>query len=108
MADSIRINCYRTDGPGAPGRFQEYEVPLDRETSLQDVLLRIHASLDPTLAFYKHAACTQGLCGECIVRLDGKAVLACTAPVRPGVELHQVEPLRREQVIRDLLCRLGS
>lgn len=104
----IRINCYRADGPESTGRFQEYEVPLERETSLQDVLMYIHANLDPTLAFYRHAACTQGLCGECIVRLDGKAALACTTPVQPGPEPLQVEPYRRERVIRDLLCRLGS
>jgi succinate dehydrogenase/fumarate reductase-like Fe-S protein len=106
MSRTIRISCYRSDGPGAPGRFQDYEVPVERETSLQDLLMYIGEHLDPTLAFYKHAACKQGLCGECNVRLNGKAALACTAPVGPDAGAITVEPFKRERVIRDLLCHL--
>ena len=106
MSPTVRISCYRSEGPGEPGRFQVYEVPVARETSLQDLLVYINENLDPTLAFYKHAACRQGLCGECNVRVDGRAVLACTAPVRPEAGAITVEPFKRERVIRDLLCRL--
>ena len=62
MSRTVRISCYRCEGPGAAGRFQDYEVPVERETSLQDLLMYIGEHLDPTLAFYKHAACKQGLC----------------------------------------------
>jgi succinate dehydrogenase / fumarate reductase iron-sulfur subunit len=106
MSTTLRISCFQAEGPGDPGRFQDYEVPLERETSLQDLLVYISENLDPTLAFYKHAACRQGLCGECNVRLNGRAALACTAPVRPEVLAITVEPYRRDRVIRDLLCHL--
>jgi len=108
MTTTVRISCYRADGPGDPGRFQHYEVPLERETSLQDLLVYISENLDPTLAFYKHAACRQGLCGECNVRLNGRSALACTAPVRPDAGTLTVEPYKRELVIRDLMCHLGA
>lgn len=108
MTHTVTISCYRSDGAGAPGRFQDYDVPLEQETSLQELLMYIGDRLDPTLAFYRHAACRQGLCGECTVRLDGKAALACTTPVAPGAGPLRVEPFRREQVIRDLLCHLNG
>ena len=108
MSHTVTITCYRSDGPGAPGRFQDYEVPLEQETSLQELLMYINENLDPTLAFYKHAACRQGLCGECNVRLNGKAALACTTPVAPEAGVLKVEPYRRERVIRDLLCHLNE
>lgn len=106
MSKTIRMSCYRSDGPGAEGRFQVYEVPVERETSLQDLLMYISDHLDPTLAFYKHAACKQGLCGECNVRLNGRAALACTVAVSAESGPITVEPFRRETVIRDLLCRM--
>ena len=42
------------------------------------------------------------------MRLNGKAALACTAPVAPDAGTLKVEPFRREQVIRDLLCHLNG
>jgi succinate dehydrogenase/fumarate reductase-like Fe-S protein len=104
MSKTLSIHCYRCAGPGAPGRFQEYLVPLERETSLQEVLQQIGGQIDPTLAFYQHAACRQGLCGECLVRVNGKAALACTMPVSAESGVLMVEPVSRERVIRDLLC----
>ena len=106
MSRTVRISCYRCEGPGAAGRFQDYEVPVERETSLQDLLMYISEHLDPTLAFYKLAACKQGLCGECNVRLNGKAALACTVPVAADSAPLALEPYRRERLIRDLLCHL--
>jgi succinate dehydrogenase/fumarate reductase-like Fe-S protein len=108
MEGTAKIRCYRTDGPGVPGRFQEYEVPVGGETSLQDLLMYISENIDPTLAFFKHAACRQGLCSECNVRMNGKACLACTALVSADSGVVTVEPVSQERVIRDLLCHLGG
>jgi succinate dehydrogenase/fumarate reductase-like Fe-S protein len=108
MRKTVKISCYRAEGPGTQGRFQEYDVPVDSETSLQDVLMYISENLDPTLAFFKHAACRQGICGQCTVKLNGKACLACVALVPVDSGTVTVEPVSRERVIRDLLCNLGG
>ena len=108
MEGTAKIRCYRTDEPGGQGRFQEYEVPVAGETSLQDLLMYISENIDPTLAFFKHAACRQGVCGACNVRLDGKARLACTATVTRDAGVITVEPVNRSKVIRDLLCDLDE
>lgn len=108
MRRTVKISCYRAEGPSAQGRFQEYEVPVEGETSLQDILMYISENIDPTLAFFKHAACRQGLCGRCTVRLNSKACLACTALVPADVGMVTVEPVSRERVVRDLLCREGG
>jgi succinate dehydrogenase/fumarate reductase-like Fe-S protein len=108
MTRTLKVSCYRAEGLTAQGRFQEYDVPVEGETSLQDILMYISENIDPTLAFFKHAACRQGLCGRCTVRLNGKTCLACTASVPADSELVTVEPVSRERVTRDLLCNLGS
>ncbi len=108
MEGTAKIRCYRTDESGAQGRFQEYEVPVNGETSLQCLLMYISENIDPTLAFFKHAACRQGVCGECNVRLNGKARLACTALVSADSGTITVEPVNQKKVIRDLLCSLGD
>ena len=38
--------------------------------------------------------CLMGVCQECVVRLDGRVVVACMEPVRDGME---VTLLRRER-----------
>ena len=108
MGRTVKISCYRAEGPGTQSRFQEYDVPVDGETSLQDILMYISENIDPTLAFFKHAACRQGICGQCTVKLNGKACLACTALVPADSGTVTVEPVSREKAIRDLLCNLGG
>lgn len=114
MKRTIRVRCYRGTGAGVPGgraregSFQEYEVPLDGETSVQEALVYISDNLDPTLAFFKHAACRQGLCGRCTVRVNGKPCLACTTPVPVEQEPVTLEPASANRLIRDLLCATGD
>jgi len=108
MRRTVKMSCYRAEGSGAQGRFQEYDVPVDGETSLQDILMYISENIDPTLAFFKHAACKQGICGQCTVKVNGKACLACMALVSADAGTVTVEPVSREKVIRDLLCNLGG
>ena len=113
MARIIKVKCYRSAESGegydaADGFFQEYEVPVDAETSVQDLLMYISDNLDPTLAFFKHAACKQGLCGRCILRVNGKACLACTTPVPPHIDTLTIEPISNERIIRDLMCVLEA
>ena len=105
MSGIVKVACYRTDGPGGQSWYQEYPVPVARETSLYNILLYISENLDPTLAFFKHAACKQGLCARCTVKLNGKVCLACSEPVPAGPGTITVEPVNLDRVLRDLCCR---
>ncbi len=108
MHSTVKVVCYRSDGPGTSERFQEYQVPVEKETSLYNLLMFISENLDPTLAFFKHAACKQGLCSRCAVKLNGKVCLACTEPVSAQAGTVTVEPINKNRVLRDLVCVSGG
>jgi succinate dehydrogenase/fumarate reductase-like Fe-S protein len=83
--------------------FEEYNVPLptDREYTIMDILRYISENLDPTLAYFSHSACKQGICGRCSVKYNGKIVLACAA--HADSEELILEP-KNDKVIKDLVC----
>ena len=66
-----------------------------------DALLVIQREEDPSLGF--RYSCRVGMCGTCTVRLDGRSVLACQAPVEDDRSAMRVEPLSGLPVVRDLV-----
>lgn len=81
-----------------------FEVPSDPadELTVMDVLDYISEHLDPTLGYYRHSACNHGICGRCLLTVNGKATLACTARVDPSAGL-KLEPAPGREVVRDLV-----
>lgn len=98
---TVRVVRYSED----KGSYKE-EYHIQREEgnviSVMNVLEYIYEHLDGSLAFFHHAACKQAACGKCMVKMNGKTVLACAAPV--AEDLIELEPYKKE-VIRDLICR---
>ncbi|MFA0889175.1 MAG: 2Fe-2S iron-sulfur cluster-binding protein [Synergistales bacterium] len=90
--------------PPGESTVQTYTVPVDEgeELSVLNVLDYISAHLDRTLAYFSHAACKQAACGRCLVKVNGRIVLACKEMVRSESLL--IEPAGKE-VVRDLICR---
>ncbi|MDR0629291.1 MAG: hypothetical protein LBG24_06605 [Treponema sp.] len=85
------------------GKVQSYEVPgKDSAVTIMQALDYIYEHLDHTLAYYRHSACGQGICGRCVVRADGKSVLACTAKIEPDTETLLLEPAG-SNLVRDLI-----
>lgn len=84
--------------------MQEYQVPIDdgQSISIQNLLEYIYENLDSSLAFFKHAACRQVICGKCLVKANGKNVLACKQIV--GEEELILLPFDSNKVVRDLIC----
>lgn len=97
------VNVIRCIPPGEP-EAKTYRVPLNEggEVSVLNVLDYISANLDRTLAYFSHAACKQAACGRCLVKVNGKVVLACKEMVREENLL--IEPAGKN-VVRDLICR---
>ena len=101
----VTFKVYRKDAEqdGKPGR-SNYSVELDDEATVLDGLLKIRDEMDDTLAF--RASCARGYCGECTMRVNHSARLACTAKVsayiKKGPEI-SLDPLRNIPVIKDLV-----
>lgn len=84
--------------------MQEYAVPVDNAEMLSvlNLLEYIYEHLDSTLAFFHHAACGQAACGKCLVKINGKAGLACKE--RADGQPLLLEPCNAN-VVKDLICR---
>jgi succinate dehydrogenase/fumarate reductase iron-sulfur protein len=95
---SIKVKCFRfnPDEDDEP-YYVTYEVPLEYGMSLLDVLEYICDNLDSSLAFY--GICRRGLCGRCIVSVNGKNRYACQYIPEEDIT---VEPPPQFEIIRDL------
>jgi len=85
-------------------RWQRFEVPFERGQSVLDGLRRIRAEQDPSLAF-RYSCINANACKECMMRLDGKTVYACTARLEPR-EM-RLEPLPNKRHLRDLATEIA-
>lgn len=97
----VTIERYTPD----QGNFQqEYIVPVGEHDviSVMSLLEYIYNHMDSTLGFFYHAACKQAACGKCMVKMNGKVILACKTTVEES-EIH-LAPYNKN-VVRDLLCR---
>ena len=83
-----------------PTRHQIFDVPFEEGQSLLDGLRWIRTHLDRSLAV-RYACINANACKECVMRLDGKVVYACTSRLVADTML--VEPLATKPLIRDLV-----
>ncbi len=101
----VTFKVYRKDPEkdGKPGH-SNYALELPEDATVMDALLKIRDESDTTLAF--RGSCGRGYCGECMMRVNGSARLACTAKVpdytKKGPEI-SLDPLRNVPVIKDLV-----
>ena len=84
--------------------LQTYTFEMEDQAvlSILDGLEFIYQNLDPTLAFFHHAACRQAACAKCMVKANGKSILACKQKLIEGQI--QVEPYGKT-VIKDLISK---
>jgi fumarate reductase iron-sulfur subunit len=93
-----------------PGRdaqpyLQGFEVPSVAGMSVMQALDYIFEHMDSSLAYYSHSACSQGICGQCSVLINGKTGLLCQTPVEDGMVLAVRE---RAKIIKDLVYDRGG
>jgi succinate dehydrogenase/fumarate reductase iron-sulfur protein len=99
----IKVKCFRFDPSiEKEPRYQEYEVPVNGEMSVLDVLDYIYENIDASLAYRRNNACNRGLCGDCILKINGKAKLACQQLAKGDLV---IEPISKEKVLRDLVVK---
>ncbi len=105
QTEQIVVSVFRFD-PTKDQRpyYQAYTVPVKQQLTLQRLLEYIYAKIDNTLAFRK-GKCYQGVCGRCLVKLNGKPVRACSTLLQAGQKV-QVDPLKEDKVLKDLVTEL--
>lgn len=72
---TIHVHCAIPTRLSREKEFREFSVEMEGDVSVLDVLEHIALHLDTEVTFYSF--CRQGLCGGCLVTVNGKRVLAC-------------------------------
>lgn len=85
--------------------YDDFDVPLIEGLTVMGALDHIYEHLDSTLAYYDHAACAQGICKTCMVKITGQPGLMCQTHLSEDVTL---EPLDGFDIVRDLVTKRRS
>lgn len=90
--------------PGEAGRYERYDVPFEQGQTVLDGLRWIRVQHDPTLAI-RYSCINANACKECMIRVDGKTVYACTTRL---VEREMtLEPLPNKALVKDLVTEIA-
>lgn len=102
----IKIQVFRQDpASGEPPFLQTYEVAATEGMSVLQALDYVYEKVDSSLAYYHHAACAQGICGQCAILINGKTQWMCQTPVEDGMVLSVREQYK---VVKDLVYTRGD
>jgi len=79
---TVRIRAWGQTGESA---YREYVIPVDGEMNVLNVLEYVHGQLDPTVSY--KSSCRRGVCGACMVTINGKRRLACETVAEDGMTI---------------------
>lgn len=84
--------------------FEIFEVPIygNDTWTVMDVLDYILRNYDCSLSYYRHSICNHGICGRCLIKVNGKVCLACIHKVSNNDDL-LIEPVPNKKIIKDLV-----
>ena len=96
----MKIAVHKSSG------IQTYVIPDDKNiATIMQALDYISNHLDNSLAYFKHSACGQGICGRCLIKADGRNVLACVTQLINDGHTLILEPASKD-VVRDLVINI--
>jgi succinate dehydrogenase / fumarate reductase, iron-sulfur subunit len=82
--------------------YEKYEVDVDPNDRILDVLEWVRGHIDESLAFRR--SCAHGVCGSDAMRINGQNMVACKILVKElGTNRITIEPLIGLRVIKDLV-----
>ncbi|MGI4826863.1 MAG: succinate dehydrogenase iron-sulfur subunit [Janthinobacterium lividum] len=109
-ARTFTVKVQRQNSPDAPMRTETFAIPYRRNMNITSVLGEI--ALNPTTtdghestAIAYDANCLEEICGSCAMRINGKAMMACSALVDKLLGADNtitLAPLSKFPVVRDL------
>lgn len=99
----IKLKVFRyLPHTGKKPHYDTYEMEVDPNDRVLDVLEQVRADADPGLGYRR--SCAHGVCGSDAMRINGRNALACKVLVKdlnsPQIT---VEPLLGLKVLRDLI-----
>ncbi len=81
--------------------FVEFKVPVQKWTTVLDVILSVKQYLDPSVAV--RYSCRQASCGSCGMKINGRPALACYTKISElNSNVVTVEPMNNFPILRDL------
>lgn len=100
---SVVLRVYRSNNAnGNSARFDKFEVPTQRWTTVLDALLYAKAYKDTGIAI--RYSCRMASCGSCGMKINGRPRLACYTNVSElESDVISCEPLPNFPLIRDLV-----
>jgi succinate dehydrogenase / fumarate reductase iron-sulfur subunit len=84
-------------------KMQSYRLPYSPGMSVSDALHLVNEVYGEALAYLVY--CRQGICGSCLVKVNGLRRLACCTPVEDDLT---VEPAFPNLTIKDLVTKKGT
>lgn len=99
----IKLKVFRyLPHTGKKPHYDTYEMEVDPNDRVLDVLEQVRADSDPGLGYRR--SCAHGVCGSDAMRINGRNALACKVLVK-DLNNNQitVEPLLGLKVLRDLI-----
>jgi len=97
----VQISRFNPEKDNKP-YMQKFSVPWDNEGTVLGLLKYIYNNMDKTIAFRSN--CKNEHCGECGIRIDDKAALACRTIVDKNTVT--LKPLAKIPVLKDLAVDL--
>ena len=85
-------------------KFAEYKVPVEKWTTVLDVILDVKKHFDHSIAV--RYSCRQATCGSCGMIINGRPRLACFTKVSElDSDVITVQPMHNFPIIRDLAVK---
>lgn len=97
MKVKTSVKLMRQDFEG----YRSFLIDIQENATLLDILVKIKEEMDQSLSF--RSMCRAGVCGTCAIKVNGKAVLACSTKVSIFGEELVLEPIDKFVVIKDLV-----
>ncbi len=101
-SNSLTLRIYRSGKENDQCKFDMFQVPVQRWTTVLDALLYVKAYKDSSLGI--RYSCRMASCGSCGMRINGKPRLACYTNVLE-LDSNEVscEPMSNFPILRDLV-----
>jgi succinate dehydrogenase / fumarate reductase iron-sulfur subunit len=103
----VTIRIRRQDGPGKPGRWEEFSVPWRQNMNIISCLQWIAAHPTTTAGVETStpvwdSGCLEEVCGACTMVINGKVRQSCSALVDKLDQPITLEPMTKFPIVRDL------
>ncbi|HEX7512087.1 MAG TPA: succinate dehydrogenase iron-sulfur subunit [Candidatus Methylomirabilis sp.] len=104
----VVLRIKRQDGPTAPSRWEEFQLPYKPRMNVISALMDIRrnpVTVDgkKTTPIFWDCNCLEEVCGACSMIVNGKVRQACSALIDQLVQPIVLEPMIKFPLVRDLM-----